>query len=334
MSGAALVTPAGAQASGVRSYAYGARSEAPKIQFRKGQARPGFTGGPITATDGETVSVYVQDELLAADPTANQHWADVLAGLLHGPEIAEVSLYLATPQRVGQYCGSRALGCYSDDVIVALGVDTRGVSAQSVVTHKYGHHVANSRLNDPWDAIDWGTKRWSSYESVCSRSMTGELVPGDEGRFYQVNPGELFAEDYRVLNERREGIPESPWEVVDQRLYPDQQALDLLAEDVTSPWTGSTTTTYKAVLGAQASGRGFRVSTPLDGNFSVKLVAPPRAKLTLRVVDLASGKVLAADATPLRVKTVDASVCGQRTLQVQVKRVSGAGAFTLAVSTP
>ncbi len=137
-------------------------------------------------------------------------------------------------------CGAGALGCYYNNVIVALGQDIRGVTAQSIVTHEYGHHIADHRLNDPWNAVEWGTKRWASYENVCSRAESGELVPGDEGRFYQLNPGELFAEDYRVLNERRAGLPESAWQVVDQRLYPDQQALDLLAQDVTSPWTAST----------------------------------------------------------------------------------------------
>jgi hypothetical protein len=333
---AALVSPAGATAPDGRSYAYGARTQAPKITWKKGQVPAGFTGGPITAADGETVTVFAQDELLAADPSTNQHWADVLAGLLHGPELSKVTLYVAMLDRVGRICGSNALGCYSPSSasIVALGQDIRGVTAQSVVTHEYGHHIANNRANDPWPAIEWGTKRWASYENVCAKSLTGELVPGDEGQFYPLNPGEELAEDYRVLNERRAGLPESQWEVVAPSLYPDQAALDLLAQDVTTPWTANTTTTYRAVLGPGASGRGFRLATPLDGDFTATLTSPAKAKLSLRLVDLTTGKVLASAPAALRVKSVKVSVCGQRTLQVQVKRVSGAGAFTLAVSKP
>jgi hypothetical protein len=329
-----LAGTAGARTPKAASYAYGARGQAPQLTLRAGQAPSGFTGGPVAAADGETVNVFVEDALLAADPTAGQRWADVLAGLLHGPEFSSVTVYLATLDRVRQICGQGALGCYGQNRLVAIGEDLRGVTAQSVVTHEYGHHVANSRLNDPWPAVDWGTKRWATYLNVCKRTQAGELVPGDEGRFYQLNPGEVFAEDYRVLNERRAGLPEARWEVVDESLYPDQTALDLLAQDVTAPWTGATTTRYRVVLGLGASGRGLRVPTLLDGNFTATLTSPAKARFTLRVVDLASGKVLAADATGLRTKTLTVSICGQRSLQVQVKRVSGSGTFSLAVSKP
>jgi hypothetical protein len=334
VTGAAQAAPAGAEPPDTRTSAYGARSEAPKLVFRAGQAPAGFTGGPITAASGETVTVYVQDELLAADPNANQHWADVVAGLLHGAEISDLTIYMATLDLVSQRCGQGALGCYGNNTIFALGEDIRGVSAQSVLTHEYGHHVAAHQLNDPWQAVDWGTKRWATHQGVCARSRTGELVPGDEGRFYEINPGEVFAEDYRVLNERRAGLPEASWDVVDQRLYPDQQALDLLAQDVTSPWAGATTATYTSSLGPRATGRGFRVSTPLDGNFTVTLTGPAKATLALRLVDPSSGSVLASDVSSQRVKTVGTQVCGQRTVWVQVKRLSGSGAFTLSVSTP
>jgi hypothetical protein len=333
---AALVSPAGAWVPDGKRYAYGARAEAPTIVLRTGQVPAGFTGGPITAADGEVVTVYAQDELLAADPSTNQHWADVLSGLLHGPELSKISLFVATLDRVARLCSPSALGCYdsASDSIVAIGQDLRGVTAQSVVTHEYGHHIANNRDNHPWPTVEWGTKRWASYENVCAKSLTGELVPGDEGQFYELNPGEEFAEDYRVLNERRAGLTESPWEVVAPSLYPDQAALDLLAQDVTTPWTANTSTTYRAVLGPRASGRGFRLATPLDGDFTARLTSPVKARFSLRLVDLTTGKVLASALATLRVKSVNVSVCGQRTLQVQVERVSGAGTFTLTVSKP
>ena len=193
------------------------------------------------------------------------------------------------------------------------------------MTHEYGHHVANTRRNDPWEGVDWGTKRWASYVNVCARSKSGELFPGDEGSAYTLNPGEAFAEDYRVLNERRAGLTESPWEVVDTRFYPDQAALDAVALDVTSPWVGATTSTYTGAFTRGATGRGFRVATPLDGDFTATLTSPSKARLTLRIVDPATGSVLAVDGSPLRTKTLSLAVCGQRTIQVQVRRVSGGG---------
>jgi hypothetical protein len=315
---------------------FGARSERPAITLRAGQELPGFTGGSITAADGETTTIYVQSELAAADPGTAQRFAEYLTRLVHGPELGTLRLYLATFDRIGQICGSSALGCYSPEAksIVALGQDYRGIAATSIVTHEYGHHVANSQINEPWPAVDWGTKRWSSYVNVCSREHGGEFFPGDEGSNYQLNPGEDFAETYRVLNERRLGVAEMPWLVVDPSLYPDQGALDALAQDVATPWTANHTTTIASRFSGGATGRGFRIQTALDGNFVASLRAPAKSRFTLRVVDLAKGTQLAYAATSGAQKSVSFQVCGQRSLQIQVKRVRGAGAFTLSVSQP
>ena len=63
------------------------------------------------------MNVYVQNELLAADPTAGlaQKWADILTGLVHGSEISSLSVYIATLAQVTQTCGSGALGCYANN---------------------------------------------------------------------------------------------------------------------------------------------------------------------------------------------------------------------------
>jgi hypothetical protein len=330
----ALAGAASARPAEVAGYGYGAGAQAPDVVHRAGQAPTGFTGGAVTASTGETVNLFVDDALAAADPNALQSWAEFMVGLLHGPEISTVTVYLTSLDRVREMCGRGALGCYGRGRIVALGQDVGGVSAKSVLTHEYGHHVASNRANDPWRAVDYGTKRWASYLNVCSRAQSGQLHPGNEGSYYELNPGEAFAEVYRLLNERRAGLPETAWQVVDQSLYPDQTSLDLLAQDVTSPWQANTSTSFRGTMTARATGRGFRVSTPLDGSFVATLTVPPKAKLLLRVVDPANGNVLATSSSGLRVQSVPVSVCGHRTLQLQVKRISGSGTFTLAVSQP
>ena len=255
---------------------------------------------------------------------------------MHGPELGQLTLYLATVDRLQAICGGGALGCYAPEVktIVALGQDYRGIAATSLVTHEYGHHVAAASLNDPWPAVDWGTKRWSSYVNVCSREHGGQLFPGDEGLNYELNPGEDFAETYRVLNERRLGLPEMAWLVVDPSLYPDQGALDALAQDLATPWTANHTSAIASRFTAGATGRGFRIQTPLDGNFVVSVRAPVKSRFTLRVVDLANGSQLGYSAAPGAQKSVAFQVCGQRQVQIQMKRVRGAGAFTVSVSQP
>jgi len=332
----ALAGSAGAAAPVSPTLAFGSRSDRPAIAIQAGQLLPGFSGGPITAADGEALTIYTQEELLAADPGVQQRFADYLTTLLHGPELASLNLYLATVDRVHEICGGGALGCYSPKAkaIVALGQDYGGIAATSVVTHEYGHHVANSRVNDPWPAVDWGAKRWASYVNVCRREHGGELFPGDESSNYELNPGEDFAETYRVLNERRLGLPEMAWQVVDPSLYPDQGALDAVAQDVTTPWTANRSSTLQGSLTARGTGRGFRIQTPLDGSLSVSLKAPTSSRFALRVVDPASGKPLGVTAAAGAVKSVSVQVCGQRLLQIQVKRVRGAGPFTVSVSQP
>jgi hypothetical protein len=331
-----LAAGAGTSAPASTTLAFGARGDRPAIAIRAGQQLPGFSGGPVTAADGETVTIYVQDELLGADPGVAQRFADYLVRLLHGPELGTLTLYLATVDRLTQICGGNALGCYSPNAkaIVALGQDYRGVAATSIVTHEYGHHVANSRTNDPWPAVDWGAKYWASYVNVCKREKGGELFPGDEQLHYELNPGEDFAETYRVLNERRLGLPEMPWLVVDPSLYPDQGALDAVAQDVTTPWTSTHTSTFQGRFTARATGRGFRIQAPLDGHVAVSLRASASSRFTLRVVDLGNGEQLGYSATGGALKSVSFQACGERSLQIQVKRVRGAGAFTLTVSQP
>jgi hypothetical protein len=316
------------------TYAYGARDASPSVAAGLAQAPSGFTGGAVTASDGEQVTIYVQNELATADPSISQRWADMVTSLVHGSEISTIQIYVASLDRVQQTCGGRALGCYGNNRLIAMASDLPEITARAVLTHEYGHHVAHSSDNTPWPAVDYGPKRWSSVVGVCSRTASGELAPGDEGARYTLNPGEAFAEDYRLLNERRLGLPETFWGVVDQRFYPDQAALDAVAQDVTSPWHGPTTSTLASAFTSRATGRGFRIATPLDGTFRVTLTSPAKTQFTLRVVDPATGKELGSSPGSARVKSVEKGVCGQRTLQVQVKRLRGSGSFSLAVARP
>ena len=328
------VGAAEARPATVSTYSYGARSNSAAVAARLAQAPAGYTGGLVTASDGEQVNVYVQSELAAADPTMGQRWADMLTSLAHGPEITKLDVYVATLARVQQTCGKDALGCYGSNRLITMATDLDGITARAVLTHEYGHHVAQSSDNTPWQAVDYGPKRWATVVGVCARTATGELAPGDESSRYTLNPGEAWAEDYRVLNERRAGLPETFWGVVDQRFYPDQATLDAVALDATTPWTGPTVNTLRSTFTARSTGHGFRVATPLDGTFRVTLTSPAKSRFTLRLLDAATGKELGSSTGAERVKAVETSVCGQRTLQVQVKRVSGAGAFSLAISKP
>ena len=283
-------------------------------------------GGPYATPTGETVTVYASDSY-PQDPALGQRWANFLDGLVHGSELSVLTVYLAPLAEVQSICGQQAIGCYSpdDNTLVAPGDDlSTDTSAEAVITHEYGHHVANHRSDAPWSAIDYGTKRWATYEQVCAKTAAGQLYPGAETEpHYMLNPGEAFAETYRVLNERKAGLTEAPWDVVSQTLYPDDTALSLLDQDVVSPWTSNTTQTRSASFTKKgAATRSYTISTPLDGTLRVALTHARSLKATLAVSS--GGARVASPST----------VCGTRSVKLTVTRKSGSGAFKLTVSTP
>jgi len=298
----------------------------------------GYWGGAYTAPTGESVTIYASRSY-PADDAANQRWANFLAGLVHGPELSSLTVYLAPLDEVKSTCGPEAEACYNAarSTLFAPGEDLpNGTSAEAVVTHEYGHHVAAHRSNAPWPAEDLGTKRWASYEQVCSKTASGILFPGDEQLHYTFNPGEAFAESYRVLNERRAGTPEPPWQVVDQSLYPDDTALQLLEQDVLDPWTGPASASFSGTLVATgARRRTYTVTDALDGALQLTLRAPAKSRLALDLYG-AGGKRLAHVTTRPAGETVSTqtTICGSRSFQVSISRVSGGGRYRLLVSKP
>jgi hypothetical protein len=281
------------------------------------------------------VTIQVSDQY-PQDQSVPQRWADFLASLLHGRELQTVTLYLATFAEVQRICGSQALACYSSTqqtIVATPDQVSPDISPESVVMHEYGHHVAASRNDAPWAAIDYGTKRWSSYVEVCAKTRAHQLFPGDEGSHYQLNPGEAFAESYRVLNERRLGQMESTWNVVSNTLYPDSTALSLLAQDVTSPWVGDTSSTVSATLTSHARTRTISFTTPLDGTLRVTVRGARSARATLDLLN-GSNRLAQTVVSGAATRGVSATVCGTRSYKARLTLQRGSGSFRLAISRP
>jgi hypothetical protein len=295
--------------------------------LRSADPPAGFWGGVYMTRTNEQVTVY-SSSAYAVDNATNQRWADFLASLVHGAELSSVSLYLAPPAEVASMCGGAdILGCYGNDRILAPGQGTAEVSAESVIAHEYGHHIAAHRVNAPWPALAWGTKRWASYEQVCRRARARELFPGAEGPLlYLFNPGEVFAETYRLMNERKAGLPETPWRVVDQSLTPNDRDLALVEQDVTQPWSTNRTVQLRGAFARRArSVRNFKVATLLDGTFTATVRSAAGVRL-----DVLSGKKRVVRGTT----TAAGTLCGPRTLTFRLTRTSGSGPFSVAVSLP
>lgn len=287
-------------------------------------------GGAYPTGDSYGTSIQIQvSDSYPVDQTMPQGWATFLGSLVHGPEMAKLTLDLIPTGELTKQCGVEALACYDprSQTIYATPEDQIDEPpAKEVVIHEYGHHIANNRSDAPWPAEDWGTKRWATYEQICKKTLDGTASPGDEGFDYQQNPGEAFAEAYRVLNLTKQGATDIRWDIVDDAFRPDATALQLLEQDITTPWTKPTVTHLRGSFGNGVV-RTFGVSTALDGTFVATLHAPAKAKLSLVLSD--GSRVVARGSTKLHY-----AICGQRTLTLQVQRISGKGSFTVDLSKP
>jgi hypothetical protein len=296
-----------------------------------------FWGGTVTASTGERVNIRLSDSY-PQDPALQQKWADFLASLLHGSELSTVTVYLAPIREVQSICGRSALACYNpgQSLIVAPADNvTPDIGAESILMHEYGHHVASSRNDEPWAAVDYGTKRWSSYLQVCAKSRAGQLFPGaEDSQNYRLNPGEAFAETYRLLNERRLGVPESVWDVVSDSLYPDATALSLLEQDVTTPWTGNSASSSTVALNRRAKTRNVAVSTALDGSLRVTVRGVRNARVALDLFNSGGGRIARTVVSGATTRSLSTTVCGTRAYRARLTLQRGSGLFRLAVSKP
>jgi hypothetical protein len=292
-------------------------------------------GGPVQAKSGEPLAIYVSDSY-PDDPAATQHWADYFASLLHGSELSLLSAYVAAPAEIAGLCGDDALGCYGSDRLVIPAETLDGITPEDVAAHEYGHHIAENRQNPPWRAVDSGPKRWASYENVCARTKTGAAFPGDEGEHYRLNPGEAWAETYRLLNDSKDGIAPGPWAVVDSSFYPDAPAFQAVEDDVLHPYAASapsTVTGHFALHGKRIW--TYLLPTPLDGQLSIVLTLPQGTLYDLRVLAAAGTTPLATGLwSGVGQKTLGYSICGERSLVVRVTRRGDPGRFSLQISQP
>jgi hypothetical protein len=290
-----------------------------------------WDGGRYTIASGELVTVEVSPAY-ASDSGAGQRWADFFGSLVHGSELGLLTAYIAPLGEVADICGGsgEVLGCYWNDKLVAVGEVTDGLQPTSVARHEYGHHVAYNRNNAPWSALDWGTKRWASSVNVCARTAAGTAFPGDEGGFYALNPGEAFAESYRVLNEQLAGLP-LLWPILDTSFLPSPASLEALRQDVVDPWTGPATRTVRAKFRPHRHVWTTKLATPLDGDLTVRL---SQGADDLQLVG-DSRKVLATGSwTSTGGKAVQFRICGQRSLTIRVRAGGRPAPFTLKVTKP
>ncbi len=277
--------------------------------------------------DGLTIPVTLAAGY-TGDPAGAQTYATFVGTLPHGPELASLRLAVVPSGEIDDACGgdpgAGILACYgADDQTMIVPADQPAdstVPVNYVIAHEYGHHIARHRSNAPMEALDFGPKRWASYELVCAQTLNGQLAPGDEGENYLHNPGEAWAEAYARLV-----FPEMAWRFT-RRLKPTAGSLLAAAADVAQPWTKRVSTTF---TGART--RTFTLPLTLDGAFTLQLSGPARANYDI-VVRSGGKLVRKTKRTDSRDRIHYPIACRDRrteNLKITVLKRSGAGRYSL-----
>jgi hypothetical protein len=294
-------------------------------------------------------------------PAEVESVAAVLRSLDHGPELAQLSVFVATPGEIDEICGASVIACYvpSEDEMVVSGVDrpVEGVPRDFAIAHEYGHHIANTRPGGALPAIEAGPVRWATYERVCQLTRRGRLFPGNQGAHYWQDPEEAFAQSYARLNRPDARVS---WQYT-SLLRPTAVSLEMIHADVVHPLTGPVETSWRGSLlarpdaptpaagvrtGALGIGAGRPVDdpswidsrvirTPLDGRVSVSLQATPGARLVATLRDPVGDRALAWAATdPSGAADLTYSNCGHAALRLEVRTASGPADFQAAIARP
>ena len=299
----------------------------------RADAHATFGGGSYVTANGASVTVRVSDAFPDAGDRGRR-WAEFFSTMPHGAELATVTITVVTAAELPASCQADALGCYRPGDVTFADEAIDGITPEEVARHEYGHHVAASRLNSPWPALDWGPKRWATIAHVCGDVTTGSAHPGDEADHYAENPAEAWAEVYRILAERSAGMPGDTWSIVVGRYFPDDAVLAAARMDVLQPWTTPTTRRFTGTFTKKGKRQWQRtLATPLDGNIVVKLTMPagPRHDVTLLA---ANGRTVLAHWTAYtsRTRTISTTICGRRSVVLRVIRGTAPGPFAVAVT--
>jgi hypothetical protein len=286
----------------------------------------------VRAADGQPVRVTVSSAY-AADPAVAASYVKFLSDLPHGSELRRLRMRIVTPGAVASSCGAQpssgVLACYLPraNLMVVPGEQPPDddVSQAYIVAHEYGHHIANHRSNAPFDALDFGPKRWASQQDVCHQWLADRLVPGDEGDFYRLNPGEAWAETYAQLTYPQE------WRY-SELLRPTSAGNVAALRDVGEPWRADRRQAFRGRLGRLDGQDRHSFRLRLDGTLRVQLEGPRTANydLVLRANGRLRGRTRATGSRD-RLGWQAACVQAPETITVTVRRRSGAGPYTLRV---
>lgn len=293
---------------------------------------PGSSGGVYQA-GGMAIRIFASPKF-EPNPVLDQAWAAFFAGLPQAGDAASMVVYFVTPPEMTAICSSRAAACYSpsDNLMILTGDSTAvdNTPIEEVAAHEFAHHIANRRSNDPWRAVDWGPKRWATEAGICPGVLAKRFFPGNQGSRYAKDPGEGWAETYRVSA----GGDASSWEIVDSVFFPRAGAREAALLDAREPWAGNTKQSWTTkVSGGAPPTRKFQIRTPLDGRFEVRSASSPGLNIDLFIRSSDGRRTWARGKRTGPYESARTYSCGDKSLLIEARRKSRqGGSFTLTLT--
>lgn len=298
------------------------------LQVPQPRVPPGGLDARYPVGDGNTVRIILS-QVYQPEAAVAQSVATFMGGLLHGREVSRVTVYLASPDEIRLACGEGAEACFNsaeDRILVPAVPPPSGISQEDILAHEYGHAVANARRNDPFPAVLFGPKRWSTYEGVCPRVFRDP----EAAVRYRDMPGEAFADAFRLVNGGQPSLF-----IFNRAYFPTARARELIRSDVLDPWAPSPPEIRRGSLPAGGPPtRVHRILAPLDGLLRLNLLAPPGADYDLELRTPFLRQPLAVGKRRGRADAITSLICGQRSFRLIVRRQRGAGPYRLSVSRP
>jgi hypothetical protein len=261
------------------------------LRHPSGKARAAAAAGTdvvLTAQDGTPLTVTISSAY-GQTPTsqaAAQNAVNFLGTRLHGTELGLLRVFIGPPREISTICGAtEALACYApgENRMYVPGEEPANspVPVEYIITHEYGHHIANHRKNALGSAFVLGPEYWATSQFICAGVLSRPQVffPGDEDQHYLDNPGEGWADSYAHLPEN--GFEPAPFQF-NPLFHRDGAAFTAIRRDVLQPWPGNVSRTVRGSLGSSSQKR-FGLVVSLDGPVVARLSGPSGTNYDLRV---------------------------------------------------
>lgn len=282
---------------------------------------------------GMKVQIWTSPEFLP-DAAAARSWANFLTALPQASDAEGLTVYFASESETASICGAGIVACYQPSATLAVLPGSRPAGAapvEEIAAHVFGHHIASQRSNYPWRAIEWGPKRWSTYQRVCQEPR-GRRPSSPRINTHRTGSSEGWAEAYRAVA----GGRRSQWGAADKWFKPNLKARRLVLDDARRPWTGNADTVRSGSFEAGAGAtQTYRLPTPLDGRIRLTLQAGINLDVTLAVKNGDSQRTLGKDSGASRQKRLVADSCGEAGFVTVVLRLrAGSGSYRLMAEMP